>query len=87
MSVTRTITPTQQTNVTGTLLPISEARKLIFNDHVSHSTILRMAKKGEFPAIKLLGGKWYFTLEVAQDWLINKYRVAGWEISNATKGA
>ncbi|NLP41293.1 MAG: helix-turn-helix domain-containing protein [Veillonellaceae bacterium] len=57
------------TNGVGEVRPLGDARHIIFNNTVSHSTILRMAKRGEFPAFKLLGGKWYFIVEIAQAWL------------------
>lgn len=60
-------------NHIGELHPLSDAQKLIFNNVVSYSTILRMAKNREFPAFKLRGGKWYFVLEVAQEWLMQQY--------------
>lgn len=75
---------TAPTNGVGEIRPLADAQQLIFNNTVSHSTILRMAKRKEFPAFKLLGGKWYFVLEVAQEWLIEKHRQCGWEISNSS---
>lgn len=70
------------TNGIGELHPLADAKELIFNNVVSHSTIQRMAKRKEFPAFKLLGGKWYFILEIAQEWLVEKNLQNGYNISN-----
>jgi hypothetical protein len=55
----------------GELHPLSDARQMIFNNAISHSTILRMAKSKEFPAFKVRG-KWFFVLEVAKQWLVRR---------------
>ncbi len=71
-------------NGLGEMHPLSDAKHLIFNNTVSDRTILRMAKSGGFPAFKLNGGKWYFILEVAQEWLVQRHQEHGWMIQ---KGA
>jgi D-alanyl-D-alanine dipeptidase len=65
-------------NGLGEMHPLSDAKHIIFNNTVSDRTILRMAKSGGFPAFKLNGGKWYFILEVAQEWLVQRHQEHGW---------
>ncbi|MDT8903588.1 helix-turn-helix domain-containing protein [Anaeroselena agilis] len=58
-------------NGIGELHPLSDARQIIFNNAISHSTISRMVKAKEFPAFRVRG-QWFFVLEAAKQWLVQK---------------